>query len=553
MKKIFIYICLLLLSFSLVGCDFINTTDPEIPGNDPETPGDIEDEIPEDPETPGDVEDETPKDPENPNEEVEKIELTDINTILSKEPGIYKTRGTVVFTSSSSFIIQDETGFILINRSATWEQDVERGTLVEVEGSTKLQKNFIQFDNESQYVQLGISDNIKEQKNDLTVDLANEILSESPVKTRIINFTGKLNISGNYFNISLKDNNGITVSLQNSSQFAELQNEDGRNIEATGYVVGRTGNKIINLLLVEFKVLPNTEPENPNIPEEPEEPTNPEIPVNSNYKENLRVYFINVGQADCCLIMLPNGETVLIDAGLDHATSFGDNSFPSWNNIKTVFDIEKISIINHFIITHNHSDHYYYARDIMNKYSVKNVYMSGSTSTNYAYRNIISTIQSKKINAVEVKVGDYIINENILKMQVVATQKIANPDDANFCSVVTKLTFGSKSFLFTGDAGYRAGDAENIALNSGINLKSDVLKVGHHGSTYSSGNDFLKAVDPEYAVITTSSITTTGHPHGAALNRLRNYCDTILQSKNDGTVLFISNGDMLVYQTHIGE
>ena len=139
------------------------------------------------------------------------------------------------------------------------------------------------------------------------------------------------------FNISLKDNNGINVSLQNASQFAELQNEDGRNIEATGYVVGRTGNKIINLLLVEFKVLPNTEPDNPNIPEEPEEPTNPEIPVNSNYKENLRVYFINVGQADCCLIMLPNGETVLIDAGLDHATSFGDNSFPSWNNIKTIF------------------------------------------------------------------------------------------------------------------------------------------------------------------------------------------------------------------------
>jgi beta-lactamase superfamily II metal-dependent hydrolase len=83
-----------------------------------------------------------------------------------------------------------------------------------------------------------------------------------------------------------------------------------------------------------------------------------------------------------------------------------------------------------------------------------------------------------------------------------------------------------------GDAGCKnKQDGEYIAINSGIDLKSDVLKVGHHGSTYASSRDFLKLVLPEYAVITTSSVTTTGHPHTAALNRLKSFTNNILQSK----------------------
>lgn len=322
------------------------------------------------------------------------------------------------------------------------------------------------------------------------------------------------------------------------------------------------------LALVALFSLVGCSKEKPNVPSEPEDTTGNEQPDdqpnddsgnNSEEPEtpenyiDLKVYFINVGQADCCLIILPNKETVLIDAGLDHATIYGESNFPSWKNIKTIFDIENISIIDHLIITHNHADHYYYVCDIMNQYKVKNVYMSGSTSTTYAYKNILSTIQNKNINSFEVEIGSYIVNEEKLKFQVVATQKQDNPADANFCSVITKLTYKNRSFLFTGDAGYREGDAENVALNSGINLKSDVLKVGHHGSTYSSGRSFLMAVQPEYAVITTATVTTTGHPHSAAYNRLEYYSKNILQSKNDGTILFISNGKDLICQTKIGD
>lgn len=270
------------------------------------------------------------------------------------------------------------------------------------------------------------------------------------------------------------------------------------------------------------------------------------------YKQDLKVYFINVGQADCSLIVLPTNEVVLIDAGLDHATCYDSSiNFPSWNNIKKVFDIEMIHTINYFIITHNHADHYYYATKIINDYNVNTVVMSGSTSTNYTYLNILSAINKKNIETMIVNVKDYIINIEQITLQVISTKKEDNPEDANSCSVATKLTYNEKSFIFTGDMGYN--DGEVTALNSGIDLKANVLKVGHHGSAYSSGRDFLRAVQPEYAVITTSAYTTTGHPHASALNRISYYCKNIFQSKNDGTILFESNGTNLNYTLHYGE
>ena len=272
------------------------------------------------------------------------------------------------------------------------------------------------------------------------------------------------------------------------------------------------------------------------------------------FERDLKVYFINVGQADSIFIMLPNGKNLLIDAGLDHATSFDENDFPSWDNIKAVLDSENIKTIDYVIITHNHSDHYYYIPDILRQYNVSTVYMSGSTSTAYAYQNILQTIKTLNIKAVEVSVKDMLINEGLLSLQVVSTKKENNPEDANFTSVAVKLIYNQKSFLFMGDAGSKTSeDGEYIALNSGIDLKSDVLKVGHHGSTYSSSSVFLNQVKPEYAVITTSSITSTGHPHNAAVNRLSKVTNNILQSKEDGTILFVTNGIDLNLYTHVCE
>lgn len=278
----------------------------------------------------------------------------------------------------------------------------------------------------------------------------------------------------------------------------------------------------------------------------------PEI-IYPNYERDLKVYFINVGQADCSFIMLPNGENILIDAGLDHATSFNENNFPSWDNIVTVLDMENIEIIDYVIITHSHNDHYYYIGDIIKNYTVEGVYTSGSTSTNYTYLQLLHTIDNYNIPMYDVYSGQKIIDEEYLEFQVLHTLKINNPEDANICSVITKLTYINKSFLFTGDAGSKENDGETVLLKINADIKSDVLKVGHHGSPYSSSDAFIKKVSPQFAVITTAKYTITGHPYKMALDILKKYSDTILQSKDDGTILFISDGFELEVYTHIGE
>lgn len=273
---------------------------------------------------------------------------------------------------------------------------------------------------------------------------------------------------------------------------------------------------------------------------------------NNKYENDLKVYFINVGQADCTLLMLPNGENILIDAGLDHATCYNENNFPSWDNIVTILSLEKITIIDCLIITHSHLDHYYFVSDIIKNYDVKKIYTSGSTSTNYSYLDLLTTIDEYNIPLIETYMGQYIIDIDQITLQVLYTLKENNPLDANICSIVTKLTYNEKSFLFMGDAGSKENDGEEVLLKINADIKSDVLKVGHHGSTYASSRDFLRKVKPEYAIITTSSFSTTGHPHKSCLDRLKYYCNNILQSKDDGTILFICDGYNLSVSTNIG-
>lgn len=276
-------------------------------------------------------------------------------------------------------------------------------------------------------------------------------------------------------------------------------------------------------------------------------------PNDDGYNGELKVYFINVGQADCTFIMLPNNENILIDAGLDHATTFDENNFPSWDNIQTILTLENIQTIDHVIITHPHTDHYYYISDIIKNYKVLNIYHSGTTVTNYTYLDLLKVINEYKVPLHEVYMGQNIIQDKNITLQVLYTLKRNNPEDANFCSVVTKLTYNQKSFLFMGDGGSKEGDVEEALLKMNVDIKSDVLKVGHHGSTYASSTEFINKVHPEYAFISCAKITSTGHPHKKALERIAMRCKNILQSRNDGTILFITDGINIEYKTHIGE
>ena len=265
-----------------------------------------------------------------------------------------------------------------------------------------------------------------------------------------------------------------------------------------------------------------------------------------NTSKGIKVDYIDVGQGDAILVLLPNDEVMMIDAGAglyyDEATA--------WQNIKNTLNKRGVSVIDHLVLTHNHGDHYGLVPNVVRNYRVLNCYDSGSIRTNWQYINVMDSITNAGISKKVVKVGDIIVKEENLLVQVVGVQQSNyEEDDINYQSIMIRIEYEDVAYMFTGDAGYRDGDCENVALNSGLELKSNVLKVGHHGSMYSSGNKFLNAVKPDIAIITTSKDTETGHPHTQALNRLKNVNAEIYQSAIHGTITVSSNGEIIYIVT----
>ena len=121
--------------------------------------------------------------------------------------------------------------------------------------------------------------------------------------------------------------------------------------------------------------------------------------------------------------------------------------------------------------------------------------------------------------------------------------------DLNENSIVLRITFGSTGFLLASDAGF---PAEYAMLSSGLDLRSDVLKVGHHGSRYSSGKAFLKAVGPKYAVIEVGANNVYGHPALASLARIEAAGAMVYRTDRDGNILMTSDGRGIRVSTQRG-
>ena len=122
-------------------------------------------------------------------------------------------------------------------------------------------------------------------------------------------------------------------------------------------------------------------------------------------------------------------------------------------------------------------------------------------------------------------------------------------EDLNNYSIVLKLTYNEKSFLFMADAEY---DSEMEILNAGYNIKADVLKVGHHGSTSSTNYNFLKAVDPSIAVISVGKNNDYGHPKEKILNKLKERNIKIYRTDLNGNIVITTDGYSLKVKVDYG-
>ncbi len=248
--------------------------------------------------------------------------------------------------------------------------------------------------------------------------------------------------------------------------------------------------------------------------------------------KNLEVDFLDVYQGDAILIKVPGGQNILIDGGPDKniIKRLGEN-LPWWDR--------QIDLI---ILTHPHDDHVTGLIDVLKRYKVKEVLYTGASHNAPNYLTWLKIMYDQKISLIIIDKKQTINLNQGIKIEVLYPDKSLldkEMSDLNDSSIVIKLIYGENKFLLAGDASEKI---EQMLLAGSDDLKADVLKVAHHGSQYSSSQEFLEEVLPEIAVISVGKDNNFGHPSLRTIKRLERIGAEILRTDQKGTIKIFSDG-----------
>lgn len=253
---------------------------------------------------------------------------------------------------------------------------------------------------------------------------------------------------------------------------------------------------------------------------------------------NLEVVLLDIGQGDAIFIRTPQNQKILIDGGPKNNVLL-----PLANELS--FFERKIDLL---VITHPDLDHIAGLTEVLRRYEVENILMTGVQHETYWYQDILKQISKKNIPV-------YIANEELdfdfssassgqvagVILDILWPRKIiagSKPKDANFPSVVIRISYGETSALLTGDLEERG---EKELLKTTQNIQSDILKLGHHGSRHSSSEDFLRAVNSSVALVSAGKDNQFGHPHEEVLERVKD--QDIYSTIEQGSVRIVSDGE----------
>lgn len=248
-------------------------------------------------------------------------------------------------------------------------------------------------------------------------------------------------------------------------------------------------------------------------------------------KDSLLVHFIDVGQGDCILIQ--QGEySMLIDAG---GNSQG-------GKVVEYISSAGIETLNYVIGTHPHEDHIGGLDNVIYAFNVKKVVLPDIITTTKVFEDVLKSISNKGLRITKGKHGqNFKLGE--ASVELVAPVTI-DSRDLNNASIVCRVAYKNTSFLFTGDAETKS---EREIIEAGYNIKSDLLKAGHHGSDTSSSAEFLKEVSPKYAVIMCGDNNTHGHPNKSILDRFTKSKTKVFRTDLSGTIIVRSDGSDLAF------
>lgn len=247
---------------------------------------------------------------------------------------------------------------------------------------------------------------------------------------------------------------------------------------------------------------------------------------NDAFDGKLSVHFLDVGQGDSIFIELPDGKTMLIDAGENY---YG-------NGIISYINDCGYSEVDYLAATHPHADHIGSMAYIVRHMDIGEVFMPKVSANTKTYENLLEAVSDKGLKIKSAKAGITIAENDDYEITV-AAPSVIDSENLNNSSAVIKLSYKNNSFLFTGDA--EKDELSKIKTD----ISADVLKVGHHGSKTSTYNEFLNAVNPKYAVISVGKNNDYGHPHKNTLKLLSNYGITVFRTDKDKTIVFASDGN----------
>lgn len=258
------------------------------------------------------------------------------------------------------------------------------------------------------------------------------------------------------------------------------------------------------------------------------------IAYNSNNKpvqeelSGLRISYLDVGQADSILIQV-NNEAMLIDAG---------NNNDGKGLVKYLKD-RGINNFKYVVGTHAHEDHIGGMDDVILNFDIEHFYMSDAITTTKTFEDVLDALEEKQIKFETPKTDDeFKLGDANIKVIYVGNDS----ENLNNSSIVLKLTYKNIRFLFTGDM---ESSVEKTILDKDI--QADILKVGHHGSSTSSSEKFIKIVNPSYAIISVGKDNSYKHPNKKTLNTLEKYNAKILRTDELGTIIFTSDGTQFNY------
>jgi competence protein ComEC len=258
--------------------------------------------------------------------------------------------------------------------------------------------------------------------------------------------------------------------------------------------------------------------------------------ANEGVHGEIKVHFIDVGQADAILIQQGN-HVMMVDSGNNEDGKV----------VKNYLENQGIKYLDFLVGTHPHEDHIGGLDYIINSFKVGKIYMPKLTSNTNTFSDVVTATQNKGL-----KFTTPVLGESFKLGDATCTIVAPNSstyENLNNYSIVIKVSFGGTSFLLTGDA---EDVAENEIIIKDYDIASTVLKIGHHGSDSSTTTRFLNKVNPKYAIISVGKDNSYGHPKQSILDRLKAKGIVVYRTDENGSIIATSDGAKVTFNTEPG-